>query len=309
MKFFNDWSSRLNLEEKIIIVMALLFNSLILLFMQIRAAWDIFFLNLLMISLILMVSLVQSGRYKKYMQILRDWYVLLFLIPIYLENRRLIPLINPHDMDNVIIKIDRFLFLGNDPTVILERITYPVLSEVLQIIYASFYFLPITLCLLLYFTKRSHLDFHICASTIMMGFSLSYLGYYITPAIGPRFTLAHLQTIPLTGVFSFDFVRDMLARAEGMMRDCCPSGHTLISLLTILLARKYYRPLFLVTCVWASLLIFSTVYLRYHYVTDVIIGAILGLVVYRYAPSLSEALILGNGRLKDSVSVHPFREE
>ncbi|HPQ42952.1 MAG TPA: phosphatase PAP2 family protein [Syntrophales bacterium] len=309
MKFFYDWNLRLNLEEKLVIAMMVLLNSLILLFMQMKAAWDIFALNLIIILFILIVSLAQTRRYQRYIPTFRDWYVLLFLVAIYLENRRLIPLVNPHDVDNIIIHIDRFLFLGTDPTILMETITFPMLSEVCQIVYASFYFLPLSLCLALYFVKRSHLDFHVCASTLMIGFFVSYLGYYLTPAIGPRFTLTHLQTVPLTGILFFDLVRDLLARGEGVMRDCCPSGHTLISLLTILLVRKYYRPLFPVTCVWGSVIIFSTVYLRYHYVTDLIIGTILGLVVYSCVPSLSRALILGNGKPKDSVLANPFREE
>jgi membrane-associated phospholipid phosphatase len=309
MEYSNTQNDRWNLEEKLTMGIALLFNIFIVLFMQFRAAWDIFLLNLLMILFIFITSLVPKESYKKWMHFFKDWYPILILICIYLENRRLIPLINPYDADNILIKIDRFLFVGNDPTVLLERITMPILSEVFQIVYASFYFLPLSLCLLLYSAKRSHLVFHICASTIFMGFYLSYLGYYITPAIGPRFTLAHLQTISLTGVFSFDFIHEMLAKAEGVMRDCCPSGHTLVSVLTVLLAKKYLRPLFPITCVWASLLIFSTIYLRYHYVTDIIIGAILGIVVYLYAPSFSEALIPGSGRLQDGTIIYPLKSE
>jgi membrane-associated phospholipid phosphatase len=290
MKRINNWSSRLLLEERLTIAMAAVQNLLILLFGVIRVAWDIFAMNVLIIISILGVFRIHKRLRADWMKYFRDWYTPAFLICLYLENRRLTPLINPHDLDGLFIRLDRFLFLGHDPTILVEKITYPVLSELFQISYASFYFIPFTLALYVYF-KRSRLDFHIVASTLLMGFYLSYLGYYITPVIGPRFTLDHIQSFPLSGVLTFNFVRNLLAHLEGVMRDCCPSGHTVISLLAVLLARKYYRPFFPVVSVWASIVVFSTVYLRYHYVTDLLVGVTLGILVYQFGPLVSEALI------------------
>lgn len=136
-----------------------------------------------------------------------------------------------------------------------------------------------------------------------MGFYLSYIGYYLLPAIGPRFTLNHLQSFPLTGVLIFNFLRNSLNIAEGIMRDCCPSGHALVSLLAILLARRYLRAFFPAATLWGALIIFSTVYLRYHYVTDIIAGIILGLVVYAYGPGLSMSFICGRDRTGISTSL------
>jgi hypothetical protein len=50
--------------------------------------------------------------------------------------------------------IDRFLFPGNDPTVLRESLTYPPATEILQIVYAGFSFLPFILCVLLYLKGR-----------------------------------------------------------------------------------------------------------------------------------------------------------
>jgi membrane-associated phospholipid phosphatase len=58
-------------------------------------------------------------------------------------------------------------------------------------------------------------------------------------------------------------------------RDCFPSGHTEIPLLTLWLARRYRRKLFLVYLPITAAMIFSTVYLRFHYVVDVLAGAAL----------------------------------
>ena len=279
------------LEERITIAAVTVLNLLITAFAGLGQAWDIFGLNLLIIVSILGVALFHKRFRSAWMGFFRDWYVPAFLIVVFLESRKLIPLVNPHDLDSLFIRIDRVLFLGHDPTVLLERITCPVLSEILQISYASFYFLPFSLCLILYLA-RPRIEFHISASTILLGFYLSYLGYYLLPAIGPRFTLDHLQAFPLSGVLLFDVVRGMLDQAEGVMRDCCPSGHVMISLLTVLLARRYARGFFPAAFVWAVLIILSTVYLRYHYVVDLAAGAGLGLLVYGLGPGLAGPAVL-----------------
>ncbi|MGD0210451.1 MAG: phosphatase PAP2 family protein [Desulfomonilia bacterium] len=302
MNHGNVLSFRLSLEEKFTIGMVMLFNILILVFMRLGQAGDIFILNIIIITSILIVSRVYNRFPTERFQFFRDWYVPAFLIILYLENRRLIPLSNPHDLDSILIAMDRFLFLGNDPTIFLEKFTHPLLTEILQIAYASFYFLPFTLCLILYL-KKPHLEFHINASVILMGFYLSYIGYYITPVIGPRFTLNHLQSLPLTGIFSFDFIRNMIAQAEGIMRDCCPSGHAMISLLTVLLAWRYTRAFFPIAVIWALLIIFSTVYLRYHYVTDLIVGMTLGFVVYWRGLKIIETIIFKDMGVRNTAGI------
>jgi membrane-associated phospholipid phosphatase len=286
--------SLLILEELISLAFAVLVNFFIIIFMHLGQAWDIFILNLLIIIIIFGVATFQKHFDHGWVRFFRDWYGMVFLIVIYLENRRLIPLINPQDMDALFIRIDRFLFLGHDPTILLERITYPFLSEIFQILYVSFYFLPFTLCVVIYRT-RPHIEFHINTSTIMMGFYLSFIGYYFFPAIGPRYTLEHLQTIPLNGILVFDYIRKIIVFVAGEMRDCCPSGHTMISLLTVLLARRYARRFFPVACIWALLIIFSLVYLRYHYVFDLVVGAALALPVYFFCPGIAQVLIFRIG--------------
>ncbi len=283
----------LNLEEQLATGMAILINLLIASFFQWGRAWDLFLINCLIILGVLAINIAQIRFHHLWVHYLKDWYVVALLLIIYLENRRLIPLINPQDFDLFLIEADRFLFLGHDPTILMEKITCPILTEVLQIIYASFYFLPLSLCLILY-RKESPVEFHSAASTILMGFYLSFIGYYLTPAIGPRFTLANQQALPLSGLFMFDKLQYIIAQIEGVMRDCCPSGHALVSVLTMLLAWRSSRGFFPVTLVWTALIIFSTVYLRYHYVADLIIGISLGFAVYRWGEPMARAIITRN---------------
>lgn len=216
-----------------------------------------------------------SSSHARLARFVRGWYPVT-LIPItYKELSYLIPLIHPRDFDAELAAIDHS-FLGVNPTVWLERFTWPPLTEVLQLTYSSYYLLPVILGIVLWRGGRLK-DFHFWVFIVVLGFYLSYLGYIAVPAIGPRFLpeIVQAQTKPLTGIWLFHPVRAMLDSAEGITRDCFPSGHTELTLLVLYYAHRFHRKSFWWLLPLGSGVIISTVYLRYHYVVDVVAGALL----------------------------------
>ena len=178
--------------------------------------------------------------------------------------------INPVDIDPLLIKLD-FMLFGNHPTVMLEAVMSPVLTDILQLAYSSYYFLPVTLGIALLKNNQRE-EFNRSLFLILFCFYLSYIGYIIWPALGPRFTLDHLQMQKLQGFFIAEPVQQLLNRLEGIKRDAFPSGHTGIALTVLYLAYKFKKRLFLIFLPIISALIFSAVYCRYHYVVDIIAG-------------------------------------
>ncbi|MFA5804341.1 MAG: phosphatase PAP2 family protein [Melioribacteraceae bacterium] len=185
--------------------------------------------------------------------------------------------------DDYLILIDRFIF-RTDPTVELYKIANPYLTELLQIVYGTFYFLPVILGFdLMYQNKLKEFDFS--AFIIVYGFCLSFIGYILVPAIGPRFTLHNFEmsNIELPGLFITDFLREIVNSGESIpsgtinpamivQRDAFPSGHTQMTLLVMFLSVKFGSKLKWFFIINGTLLIFATVYLRYHYVVDLIGG-------------------------------------
>ncbi|MDA8082163.1 MAG: phosphatase PAP2 family protein [Nitrospiraceae bacterium] len=186
---------------------------------------------------------------------------------------RLVHPLNPHDIDPLLIRIDYRLF-GCYPTVALERIMTPFLTDLLQLAYMSYYFIPISLGVVLYLRGRDE-EFDRTLFFIMLCFYLSYIGYLLFPALGPRYTMAHLQNRGLEGLFLSGRIQHLLNSLEGIKRDAFPSGHTGIALTTLYLAFVYERRLFAVLLPLVAALVFSTVYCRYHYGIDVIGGVLL----------------------------------
>lgn len=186
--------------------------------------------------------------------------------------------INPQDIDYLLIRAD-YLIFGGYPTVFLEKIIYPPLTDILQVAYSTYYFIPVTLGVALKM-RGDNGAFEKSLFFILLCFYLSYIGYMIFPALGPRYAMDHLQSKVVGGFLVSKPIQDTLNLLEGVKRDAFPSGHTAIALTVLVLAHKYTRNIFRILLLPVMLLIFATVYCRYHYVVDVIGGIILTVVTF-----------------------------
>jgi membrane-associated phospholipid phosphatase len=205
----------------------------------------------------------------------------------------LVHYVNPDDIDLILVRIDYMIF-NNHPTVMLERIVNPFLTDVLQIAYSTYYLIPISFGILLLRNKQRE-DFERSLFLIMFCFYLSYLGYILMPALGPRFAIDHLHNTELRGLFVAERIQNFLNYLEGIKRDAFPSGHTAVALIVLYLAYRFRRGFFWVLLPVVLALLFSTVYCRYHYVIDLIAGfgltivtIILGELYYKWWSRLAD---------------------
>jgi membrane-associated phospholipid phosphatase len=215
--------------------------------------------------------------------LLNDFSPIAFIITIYQSLGNIIQHLQT-DIDPILIRID-FLLFGVHPTVWMERWITPWFTDLMSLAYLSYYFLPVTIVLTLYLRGRRE-EFRQAMFVLTFGYYLSFIGYILFPAIGPRFTQVHLHSIPLEGSFVTDFVREALNALEHNKRDCMPSGHTQIALMVLFLARRYEKAIFCLFLPIVCGLILSTVYLRYHYVIDLMAGSALAIACILIAPGL-----------------------
>jgi len=201
----------------------------------------------------------------------------------------LIASIHPTTCDARLIAVDHALF-GVHPTVWLERLITPLLTDLLQFAYISYYFIPLGLGVVL-IARGRFVAFEQVLFGILLCFYLSYIGYLFFPAIGPRFTLSQLQTRDLQFSPFIAAIQDTLNALEKNKTDAFPSGHTAVSLLSLFYAwQEREKKLFAALIPVVTGLIISTVYLRYHYVIDVIAGIALTGLTIALAPGLRRLL-------------------
>lgn len=232
---------------------------------------------------------------------IHHWYPVPVIFLVFKEIHEITALAGSTDWDNLFIAIDRTMF-QSDPTVWLGYYSTPLITELLQIAYASYYFIMLAVGVEL-FVRHEREKFSFVLFTIAYGFFLSYLGYLALPAVGPRFTLHDFNSLSteLPGVWFTDGIRHMLNVGESIpengvnayllaQRDAFPSGHTEMTLISMYLAARYRLRCRYVLYVFGTLLIISTVYLRYHYVIDLVGGLALMLFVVWTAPTIFKRL-------------------
>jgi len=223
--------------------------------------------------------------------VFRHWYPLPYVAACYKESALLVPAVRGSDLDQWLAGLDSG-FWGNHPTVWLERLHHPLLTEFLQWVYTLF--VPAVLWVAWLLWRRGRFaEFRFYAFLIALGFLASYLGYLAVPARGPRFVLKHLQHIPLQGLWLFQGMQSVLDRLESAHYDCFPSGHTELTILAWWGSRMVSKTWFRLYFAYTPFLIFATVYLRYHYTVDLLAGASTAAVLILTAPLLYRKLSQG----------------
>ena len=163
--------------------------------------------------------------------------------------------------------------LGVNPTVWIERIVTPVLTEIMYISYFLYFPMPLILVIWLFFEKK-YPEIEESIFLLFMCYYGAYITYFFIPVEGPRFHLAGSQTVSLTGLFFSQPIKTIINFFEPNKLDCFPSLHAAILIVTGFLTYKFNKKLFYIYLPIGFLIIISLVYCRFHYVIDIIAGSV-----------------------------------
>ena len=216
---------------------------------------------------------------RPYWTILRDWFPFLVILLMYysLWGDATLLLVT-HDRDATLIAIDQRIF-GFQASVAVQRFVAPWLTSWMDFAYFSHVLnIPIVACFI--YIRRSRKRFREMMSGLMVVSFFGLLGYLVVPAIGPMYTLRNVYTVPLQqslAVFNHQVEFMNFARIR---RDVFPSLHVGISFVVWLYAYRNSKRMFWILAPFIVSLWASTVYLRYHYLIDVVAGLILAPLCY-----------------------------
>ncbi len=173
---------------------------------------------------------------------------------------------------------DRLLFGGN-PSQWTEVLIHPALTEYLQLTYVSYFPMMLLVALALLFARKNRTLFRYLLAMNLAMISC-HLFYILVPvrspfliADDPQYSSLIAYTIPLQGLWWTDSLRQHLLDATVMRHDCFPSGHTMHSMLAMYFGWQTHKITRAVVVVIGLSIIFSTIYLRYHYAIDLVVGA------------------------------------
>ena len=198
------------------------------------------FLGIIKLKDLKVLKTSKTGRFiKMILDFLRETLPFAFCISIYTNMHDMVHLVNPNDVDNKLIVLDDYI-LGFQPAIYLEQFITSELTDFMYFSYSSFLIYILVFTMYLYVSKNYH-AFRETLVSVILTFYIGYVGYVIFPAVGPKFTMAHLFETSLSGSYITDrlsFLMDYQI-SEYTRRDCFPSLHNGVIFLILLFAFKH----------------------------------------------------------------------
>jgi membrane-associated phospholipid phosphatase len=211
---------------------------------------------------------------RPYWEIVRDWFPFLVILMMYYSLwGDATHLLVTTDRDQELIAWDQRLF-GFQASVAMQRFVSPPLTAWMEFAYA-FHILNIPLVACFIYLRRARARFREMMVGVLVVTFFGVIGYLLVPAIGPLYTLRDQYTVSLSQPLAVINRQIEFMDYARILRDVFPSLHVGISFVVWMYAYRNSRRLFWLLAPLILSLWVSTVYLRYHYLVDVLAGFIL----------------------------------
>jgi membrane-associated phospholipid phosphatase len=268
---------RLKLFDQIVIIFFLTLNLLVGLFnSNIDYAGLRILIHFLVIAFILFVIPLLNTR-NPILHFLRYWYIVLTVTFIYWNVGNFIHLIFPGFFDQYIIDFEVAIF-DELPNIWVQQYVNPPLTELMQLSYALYWAIVPLAPAVFYFSKKYE-EFEYMLFFGLSTLFISYTMFILIPVCGPRFMIVDQITANYDGIFFTGLVRGIVEGA-GLRGGAFPSSHVAVAVVFLFFIWKYFprfgKYVFMPMVVALSI---STVYGQYHYVTDMVLGLLMGIVI------------------------------
>ena len=231
------------------------------------------FYRLVLVFVVLILAAYGNYQNKKSIKTVRIFFPFLLLGFFYIETDYLNNLFSPENLDPLISGWETFIF-GFQPALSFAGVFHSnVFAELMYFGYISYFILYIGIPLYIYLkvseTLGEKFSFIVIAS-----FLAYYIFFIIFPVGGPQFYHIEWSNKLPEGYIFGPVLRLMQDYGEGATA-AFPSSHVSISIILLIGSYIYAKKLVKIILPFIIILLFSTVYIRAHYVIDTIAGALL----------------------------------
>lgn len=267
--------SGLNFVDGLFLLWFALVGALITIFhARVAGAPTYLIFHLLGIWAIVLLACAASGSAT--LRFLHDWYPLGLFIVTFEETSRLSFLVVDGWRDSYILSFESWLF-HVPPTVWLNQFASRGLTEVLEVGYFSYFLLLMIVGGALY-RRAGKREFRQVMTASALAYFSCYVFFILFPTEGPAHTLANLHTVSLQGG-PFHWAVLLIQHKAGVHGNAFPSSHVAAGVVALIFAWRYVPRLGAALTPLVFLLCMGAVYDRYHYASDVIAGAAVGMLV------------------------------
>lgn len=249
-----------------------LMTLLSLLFRNNIGEWQTAFWKYFFSTAAIILLLVFNYRLKRpWLAFASEWYPIFTLPWVYSGTKYFIHAIFPWTIDGFLHRAD-IILLGTDPTAFLRNIGSCWFTDLMQVSYCMFFILIFSSCLILYL-KKERWQFENLQMIIITALYGTYILFILLPAHSPRFIF--YSDLPFNGGWITRHIMTFI-KGAAYKGGAFPSGHAAASIFICVFMWRYARkwaPIFIIV---TTLLLLSTIYGGYHYVTDLLGGFIHG---------------------------------
>jgi len=272
--------------DVLLVAYLLLTSLLVLAFPRHVTYWPLH----LALRLVAMVVILRGASVRPRSWILRfvrDWYPIAMFLPVYTELGSLTRVFTTQHYDRLVMGWEEALFRGQPSQTL--HLAWPSLavSEYVHFAYFYYYFVPTTLALWLYATRR-HERFSRAMTATLLAFLSCCLAYIVFPVAGPYHEFAHAAASTWPGIFGP--LTHRIVESGSSIGTAFPSSHTAVAVCVWLTSWRLCRPAFFVLSLVVPALAVGTVYGGFHYAVDTLAGATWGGLCALLAPAVHTAL-------------------
>lgn len=243
-----------------------------------------------LVVFMLILGLIRAARLRPThsgLQLLRHFYPVLLYAAFFAETGWLNQMFIHGYLDATVIGWDQAIFGCQPSLVLMEKLPFLAVSEMLYASYFSYYLMIGGIGLMLYLKNLDAFRHYV--SILSFVFYLCYLVYIFVPVIGPPVFFrtifgyhlpAHWQQLASVEAYPaaiksglFFQIMKWIYRVFEAPGAAIPSSHVAIALCTVYFSFRYLLRIRYAHLVLAILLCLATVYCRYHYAIDVLAGA------------------------------------
>jgi hypothetical protein len=270
--------------EKILIYYFSLLSVLIVLFANPFSNEYIYLVvNAFFIVVIIVVKKVNNDYFNPITTFIRYWLPILLFTFLYKEIKPLLHIVTSTWFDDIFANLDVSIF-GTNLGLWVEQFDHPLLNEIFRLGYVSYYFIIVIGSAMHYFYGKLD-NYEKMLAQITAAFCISYLMFIFLPTQGPRFFHAQLFNSNMDGLLISQFQMKIIEVAA-FRGGAFPSSHIAVAVIIWFSFYKANRKFFHILNPFVILLIFGTIWGRYHYAVDAIAGIILALLIYWGYPRL-----------------------
>ncbi len=225
---------------------------------------------------------------NKVLEFVRHFYPVLLYTAFYRETGSLNQMFVAGYLDAFFIRLEEQVFHVQPSLAFMEALPFLPVSELFYVSYFSYYVMIAGVGLALFFRNRA--QFYHYVSVVSFVFYVCYLLYIFLPVMGPRIFFKELTDYNLPDEFlpseflpgfpaavqlgPFYRIMALIYHVFEAPGAAFTSSHVAVAITTAFFSYRYLRSIRRLHFVVVVLLCIATVYCRYHYVVDVVAGAL-----------------------------------